>query len=219
MGVLTVKTPPTVEPISLKEAKDHLAITFDDHDAMVQGQIRAARRNLEWKYDRAFLTQTLVLTLDRFDQSKWISESFYGVSPSTWAMGLGVTWSMIELRPPVQSITSITYLDPSGATQTLASANYTLDPGSEGSEARVYPALNKIWPVVALAPAAIRIEFVAGFASPGLVPDDWKAALLLYLGHLYANREQVVADARVVAVSLPMGVDALMGGYGQVLMR
>lgn len=218
MATLSVKTHPAIEPISLTEAKAHLRVTFDDDDALIQGRLRAARRHLEWKYNRAFITQTLVLTLDRFDRGKWLSESFYGIAPATWVMGLGVTWSMIELRPPVQSITSITYADPSGVTQTLAASGYTLDPGSEASAGRVYPALNKIWPAVALTPSSIRIEFVTGFATPGLVPDDWKSAVLLYLGHLYENREQVVVDARAVAISLPDGVDALMGGYGEVLL-
>lgn len=218
MAVLSVKTPPAVEPVSLAEAKDHLAISFDDHDAMIQGMLRAARRNLEWTVNRAMLTQTLVLTLDRFDRAPWATESFYGISPTTWSIGLGVTWSMIELRSPVQSIGSITYTDPSGVTQTLDPSLYGLDKGSEASPGRVFPALNKIWPVVALMPAPIRIEFTAGFSMPEAVPDDWKAAVKLYLGHLYANREQVIADARAAAIQLPMGVETLMGAYGQALM-
>lgn len=221
MGVISVVTPPTVEPLTLDEAKQHLAVTFTDHDTMIQGMVRAARRNLEVMYGRAMLTQSLALTLDRFNQARWAQESYYGSAPATW-MGygaLGVTWSVIELRSPVRSITSITYLDPAGVTQTLASTAYAFDPGSESSPGRVYPALGRTWPAVALAPASVRVEWVAGFALPEQVPDDWKAAVALYLGHLYANREQVVADARAVAVSLPMGVEALMGNYGQVLMR
>lgn len=218
MAVLSVKTPPAVEPVSLAEAKSHLAISFDDHDAMLQGMLRAARRNLEWTYNRSMITQTLVLGLDRFDRGAWATESFYGISPTTWSIGLGVTWSMIELRSPVQQINSITYTDPAGVTQTLDPALYGLDPGSEASPGRVFPALNKIWPIVALAPSVIKIETVAGFAGPEQVPDDWKAAVKLYLGHLYANREQVIADARAAAIQLPMGVEALMGAYGRVLL-
>ncbi len=219
MARLTVKTPPTVEPITLAEAKQHLRVTFTDEDAAIQGYIRAARRNLERVYNRAFITQSLVLGLDLFARSSWLSEPLWGWQPAVWAAGLSVWWSALELRPPVQSITSVTYLDPSGVTQTLASSEYSFDPGAEATPGRIYPALNKTWPAVALVPNAIQIEYVAGFTKPELVPDDWKSAVKLYVGHLYENREQVVVDARVAAIELPMGVQMLMGAYGELLAR
>jgi Phage gp6-like head-tail connector protein len=219
MGVLSVKTQPTIEPVTIDEAKLHLRVDTSDDDALILGQIKAARRHLEWTYNRAMLTQSLVLTLDSFDSRKWTSEAFYGVSPATWSLGLGVTWSMIELRPPVQSITSVKYTDPSGVQQTLASSGYAFDPGSEQSTGRIFPALNKIWPAVGLTPAAVSIEFVAGFTSADLVPEDWKAATKLMLGALYENREEEVVDIRVASINLKSGLDALMGPYTAVLLR
>lgn len=219
MGVLSVKTAPTIEPVTLVEAKAHLYVTIDDDNDLINGLIRAARRHLEWRYNRAMLTQSLVLTLDSFDPRQWTSEAFYGVSPSTWSLGVGVSWSMLELRPPVQSITSVTYTDPSGVPQTLSSSGYAFDAGSEAASGRIYPALNKIWPAVALMPESVKIEWLAGFTSPALVPDDWKEAVKLLVGHFYANREQVVSDSRAVAIELPFGVQVLMGAYAPVLLR
>lgn len=219
MGVLSVKAGPTVEPISVDEGKAHLRVDFTDDDLLIASQIRASRRHLEWMYDRAMLTQTLVLTLDSFDTADWTSQSFYGVSPATWSLGLGVTWSIIPLRPPVQTINSITYVDPSGVTQTLAANMYRFDAGSENASGRVFPDLNKIWPVVGLTPAAIKIETVAGFTGPEKVPDDWKAGIKLMLGTLYENREDEQMDVRATAVSLKRDLDALMAPYRPVLIR
>jgi hypothetical protein len=214
---LSIKTPPALEPIPLSEMKQHLRVDFSDDDATIQGYLRAARLQLERKYNRAMLTQSLLLTLDSFDPTRWTADSFYGISPSTWSLGLGVSWSMIELRPPVQSITSVTYTDPSGTTQTLPSSGYSFEAGSDSATGRIFPALNKIWPAVGLTPGAVKIEWVAGYTTPDLVPEDWRAAVKLFVGHLYENRQAVVAEGRVVAVEIPLGVDALMGGVRPML--
>lgn len=218
MGVTSVKTAPAVEPVGLSEIKDHLAISFTEHDSMLQGMLRAARRNLEWTYERAMITQTLVLTLDRFDRAAWEGRTFWGVAPQTWALGLSITWSILEVRSPVQQINSITYIDTAGVTQTMATSDYSFAAGSEASVGRVYPILNKVWPAVAPIPAAVKVEYVAGYTTPELVPDDWKAAIKLYVGHLYANREQVIADARAAAIVLPYGIEELMGRYAPGLL-
>lgn len=217
MGTLSVKTQPTLEPVTLAEAKAHLRVDYTDEDALIQGLVRASRRYLEWTYNRAMITQSLVLTMDSFDPRLWTSESFYGISPITWALGIGVSWSMIELRPPVQSITSVKYLDPTGAQQTFT--DYAFDAGSEEATGRIFPKLNKIWPVVGLTPASVTIEWVAGFAGPEAVPDDWKSALKLLLGALFENREEELMDVRAAATSLKTGLEALMGNYRMPLMR
>jgi uncharacterized phiE125 gp8 family phage protein len=134
--------------------------------------------------------------------------------PTGW---MQATASVIELRPPVSSIVSVTYTDPSGNAQTLAASGYLLDGASE--PARLVPALGKVWPVTGPVPGAVKIQYVTGATSSDLVPDDMKAAVKLYLGELYQNREDVIVDTRIVALSLPDGVDALMAPYRVFLAR
>lgn len=225
MPSLVVKSggEPKVEPISLAEAKAHLRVDITDDDAVIQNYIRAARTNLERVYDVAFITQSLVLGRDYFP-------NVYGVgfSPSS-GWWLGSTWlaqydlqqlryGYIDLpRWPTQSVTSVTYLDPTGAAQTWASSNYLLDADSRPS--RLTLNLGKTFPATAPLPGAVKVEVVAGHTIPELVPDDWKSALKLYLGELYENREDTIVDTRIIAVDIPKGVDYLMAPFAPVLVR
>lgn len=187
--------------------------------------IRGARKKLESTYSRSYITQSLVLGLDRFVQPGTPTPAYGyplvgmynwgpgGVSPWGW---MQPSWSVINLRPPVQSITSITYTDPSGTSQTLSATNYVLDKSEPG---RVFPGLNKIWPVTAFIPGCIAIEFISGYTDPRLVPDNMRSALMLTLGTLYENREQTVIGTRLMAVELPEGVADLMADYAPDLVR
>jgi hypothetical protein len=222
---LTVKTAPTIEPVTLDEMKLHLRVDFNDDDSLITTMIKSARHNIESKYYVTYISQSLVLGLDRFIQPGTTVPSYgypmmglYGWGPGIGPWGwMTPTWSAIDLRPPVQSITSITYVDPSGNTQTLASSGYTLATGTPG---RVFPAINKIWPATAVGiPGAVSIEFISGVATADLVPDDWKEAIKLAVGSTYENREQTVIGTRLVAITLPDGIDGLMGSSGPMLVR
>ena len=222
---LTVKTAPLVEPLSLAQAKAFLRVGIDDDDAVIQDLIRASREKIEWTYNRSFMTQSLVLGLDRFVQPGTPTPAYGyplvgmynwgpgGMSPWGW---MQPSWSVINLRPPVQSITSITYTDPSGAVQTLNAANYTLDKSEPG---RVFPALNKIWPVTAFIPGCVAIEFISGSTDPNLIPDRMKQALRLTLAANYENREEYLIGTRLMVVELPEGVSELMAAYAPDLVR
>jgi uncharacterized phiE125 gp8 family phage protein len=192
---IIVKVAPTVEPISLERAKAHLRVDVTDDDALIQDQIRAARRFLERRYDRALLTQTLVRGLDAFPMVCW--------APGGWMQ------PVIELRPPVQSVTSVTYLDTVGATQTLAPATYFLDKDSEPG--RLALNIGKSWPATAPLPNAVLVEWLAGATNPDLVEPDIQQANLFVLGHLYENRETVITGT--ISKAIELGVDELMRSY------
>jgi hypothetical protein len=222
MPSLIVKTPPAIEPVYLGEVKAHLRVDFDDDDALIQDFTRAARVSLETKYDVAMITQSLVLGRDYFPNVFGLG---YTPSPQWW---LGPSWAgqydseelrygFISLRGPVQSITSVTYLDSTGASQIWPSSNYVLD--ADSTPGRMFLALNKTFPTTAPLPGAVKVEWVAGYTRPELVPDDMKTAVKLLIGEYYENRENVVVDTRVVAMPIPDGVDALMAPYGTPLLR
>lgn len=61
-------------------------------------------------------------------------------------------------------------------------------------------------------PEEMAAAVLAGDAGddPILVDDAIRAAILLTLGHLYRNREDVVAGQSAGAVALPLGARALL---------
>lgn len=180
---LKLITGPTVEPLTLAEAKLHLRVDGSDEDALITPLITAARRMAEQRSGRALCSQTWELALDAFPAS---------------AIALPL--------PPSQSITSIKYLDPAGAEQTLASDQYALD--NYGSQHWVLPAQDVTWPDTLDAANAVKVRFVAGYGAAADVPADIRAWLLLAIGTLYARRETVV-DGQ--AAELP-------GGFWQSLL-
>ena len=213
MSEFQVVTPPAQEPLLLADAKAHLRVDGTADDALILQKIRACRFHLERQYDIALITQTLQLNLDSFPYW-WLwrggSTNYYN-----WWLDQAY-YTQLLLRPPVQSITSVTYTDPSGNPQTMSAADYVLD--TNNRPARLVPALNKQWPATAIGTINVAaVKFVAGYgAADTNVPDDIKEALMMLLGHFYENREQVVTDARVAAITMPLGVDQLMEPYAGI---
>ena len=204
---LIVTVPPAVEPISVADAKNFLKVDFADDDSLISTLITAARERVESASYHRLITQTLQLTLDWFP---WGNNSWYF---NGYGYGWGRDhWPVIELEPPAQSITSVTYLDPSGALQTLNSSVYRLDPNSRPS--RLTPALNQIWPATAQEMAAVTVTYVCGFGSTSAsVPAKLLQGMRMLLGHYYDNRAQVMIGTRLVAIESPEGFDDLMASY------
>ena len=202
-----VITPPAQEPVLLADAKQHLRVDTTADDLYIEGLITACRFHLEQQYDIALITQTLQLNLDYFPYW-WL---WRGSSTNTYSWWADQAWyTQILLRGPVQSIGSVKYTDPSGNPQTLSSSVYSLDQYSRPG--RLCPARNQMWPATAQATVnAVQVQFTTGFGPADTdVPGDIKAALKMLLGHFYENREEVVTDARVAAIQMPIGVDRIM---------
>lgn len=182
-----VITAPAVEPITLAEAQVHLRVDSSDEDDDIEARIIAARIQCENISHRAFVTQTLEVTLDQ------------------WPCG-----DVIQLpRPPLASITSITYIDSDGNSTVMSSSLYFADTASEPG--RLALKYGQSWPTVTLRPyAGIAIRYVAGYGLAASVPENYKQAVKLMLGHLYENRESVVVAQGVNIQTLPMGLDALL---------
>jgi uncharacterized phiE125 gp8 family phage protein len=160
---LELKTAPTHEPITLEEAKDHLRVDGTDDDALISDLITAARKRAEKFQRRAFITQTWTVFLDEFP-----------------------VWIRLP-KPPLQSVTSVKYLDTDGVQQTLASADYRVD--TKSVPARITPAWNESWPSTRAVTNAVEIEMVVGYGAATVVPEEARAAIKIYLGGLYENRE------------------------------
>lgn len=178
----TIVTAPTVEPLTLSELIEQL--NLDDDSAQLENltaYLQAVRQHVERIAGVAMLTQTLEWTLDG-----WPSPT--RANP----------WGGIRLpRPPVQSVTSVKYVDTDGVEQTWAASNYTLN--TREVPARIDRAYNVSWPSIRAQPNAITIRYIAGYTSAGLIPADLRAALRLAVGSLYEYREDLLADAPAVS--------------------
>lgn len=183
---LVVLTGPSEEPITLSDVKDHLRITDDDsQDILLTGYITAAREQVEDYLKRALITQTIE---EYFD---------YGF-PNVFYLE----------RNSVLSVTSITYTDGAGSTQTVSSSDYVLD--NKSQQARVYPTYGSSWPSPRSERNAVKITYQAGYGGRNDVPNSIKNALLLLVGSYDRNRE---ATAPVQLHEIPFGIKSLLSSY------
>lgn len=160
---------PAVEPVSLDEAKSHCVIEHDNDDVLLAGMILAGRRWVEQFVRRQLITATW----------KKVVHSF----PS----------GPIRLPyPPLQSVSSITYLDDSGESTVLSSSLYQVDAVSVPG--LVVPAPGETWPGTEAGRLnAVEIEYLAGYGDHSShVPEELRLAILQLVGHWYENRETVV---------------------------
>lgn len=168
-----VITPPVVEPLTRAEAKQHIGISYTHNDALVDSAIMQAREFCEGYQRRKFVTQTLDLYLDDFPACGCIE--FTDCSP-------------------VQSITSIKYIDSEGTEHTVDSSDYELDDVSFVN--RVTLAYGKEWPNVILKPTnGVIVRFVAGYptttstddppVTTPQVPESIKWAMAFHIKSIY----------------------------------
>jgi len=186
-------TAPAATPVSLAQAKAHLRVEHSDDDYLITGLIEAVTARLDgWVgiLGRALVTQT------------W-RQDFSGF-PSGPLLRLPLH--------PVASVTSVTYVDAAGATQTLSASLYRFTVDALG------PVLVRddtaLWPATDARPAAVSVTFVCGTA-PSHVPGAIKAAMLLMIGDLYRFTESAVAGS-VGEVPMPVSVQALLEPYRRV---
>lgn len=195
MNSLKLITGPTEYPVSLDEAKEHLRVVDSDEDVLIQAFIKAATQYCEEYSGRSMFSQTFDLYVDQFP----VTGSPY---PS----------SIILPRSPLIEVTGVFYRDSADAEQTFGTSNYYVD--SAGEPPRISLVGSGSWPTTRSGDNAVRIRFRAGHVdnsnSPatGETPEIIRAAILLMLGHLYANRETVVIGQ--TAIELPLGVKALL---------
>jgi uncharacterized phiE125 gp8 family phage protein len=188
-----VVTPPSVEPLTLAEAKAHCAVssTFIGDDALLTGMIAAARRQAEHKTGTAIIRQELELTLDAFPPD-----------------------SLSLQRGPALTVTWVKYYDASGVEQTLSPSAYTLDAAVQPGF--LLPAYNTEWPDTLDSANAVRVRYYSGMAEDSTgVPEDLRSWMLLMVGAYYRNRE---AFAQGVTVAELPGrfVESLLDPYTRV---
>lgn len=158
--------PPTVEPVTLAELKEHLRVLHTDEDALIASYGFAARRAVEARGGLALMMQQWRLRLDR--------------APT----------GMIALpRGPAFSVDAVAIESRAGALTPVDPDLYDFDPGPVGRlVARGY------WPHSDRRIAGVRIDFTAGWATPADAPEELRLAVKLLAAHFYENRENASAE-------------------------
>ncbi len=176
---LTLDTAPaSLADSMLQDVCDHLrqVAALDDSPAVEPADLAHIERLTEsavalldgpnGKLRRALLTQTWTATFDYFCID-------------------------LPLRlPPVQSVTSVKYVNVDGDLTTLNPSAYRLT-GAQSWDPVVSPAYGTTWPETRDQAEAVTVEFVAGYGEAADVPREIMQAIRLLVAEWYAEREAV----------------------------
>lgn len=158
------------EPLDTAAARSQCNLTHDPPELLEW--IVAARRQVE--RDAALVCYTGTFTSKR-DQFGWLDR-----------------FELPDIRP-ITSITSITYLDTAGATQTLDASSYVLSTSAIMPYVRL--AYGESWPSVRGDGDGITVTFVAGHASVAVIPAEVKTAVKLALHVMFLQQSEQFAEA------------------------
>lgn len=182
-----VTAQPATEPVSAAEAKAQAHIEADDtdFDTELNGYIAAARDHVEAYTGTKLVTQTVSLRCS--------------------------SWCDLERLPvaPLQSVTSVTYLDSDGVEQTLAASVYESVLVGLVPQIRLKP--NQSWPAIRAVSDAIRVVAVAGYGAASDVPKAVTQAMLLLIGDWFAAREDSIVGS--IVNSMPNASAALLSNH------
>lgn len=224
MTALNLVTPPTVEPVLIDEAKKHLRIDYADEDDQITDGLATARERVEFETGRQLITATWELWLDTVPgfpagHPDGLGSVGFDTASSRW-----LDWSLWWDRgfidvpcAPLVSVVSITYVDPSGVTQTWDPTLYQVvkPAGPRAARGRIRPAYGQSWPVTRDQLASIVVQFTAGYGTTGAaVPFMLRRAIKLLVGDLFEHREDtIVTKSRSTVLPLPYGVAQIMSQY------
>lgn len=191
MGRLKQITAPVNLPLGWDgELDTHLRVDSTDEMARILDMlVPAAVSWVESQTNRALITQTWRLDLDGFPGS---------VCDPCFQWDENGYWYIRVPKPPLQSVTSITYVDPDGAAQTMSAgaSGYTAEVEStpispKCPPGRIYLSYGVTqWPQTRVQPNAVSITFVCGYGAEGKhVPAPLRESMCLVIGDSYEHRE------------------------------
>ena len=159
---------PTQEPLSVDDVKDDLGINTTDHDAKLRRYIVEGRNLAEKTLGRALITQTITYKIDEFPYDDEIYLP----------------------RPPLISVTSVSYIDSTGTTQTFT--NYSTDTTSQPG--RIYLNYGVDWPSTQDIENAITIVYQAGYGDASSIPQNILGGIMLYVQERFYQSDSKYAE-------------------------
>jgi uncharacterized phiE125 gp8 family phage protein len=188
---IDVVTPPTIEPVTLAEAKAQSRVTDTAQDALIAAYIAAARQHVESITGLALVEQQWRVSFDRFEYPLNLP-------------GGRVNGTLV-----------VEYDDKNGDTQSIVEGGYKLDK----IKGRLFPLPGASWPVTLCEPGAVRVTYTLGApVDSGTVAIDprAKAAILMLAAELFENREASIAASGVTTFAENPAVDRLLSGLTTV---
>jgi uncharacterized phiE125 gp8 family phage protein len=174
---------------SLADAKTHCRVYHTQDDSYLTTLILAATDAIERETRRALINRTFAYQLEAFPAN-----------------------GVIELpRSPLQSVTSVTYVDSAGASQTLSAGDYVAY--SVNGIGRVQLKSTAAWPSTqGTGGLDVTVTFVAGYgAAAANVPALLRQAVLLQTAHLYDTRAPI--NIGNIVNEIPRTVERLIVQY------
>jgi uncharacterized phiE125 gp8 family phage protein len=169
MGRLVLVTPATSRLITLDQAKLHCRCQHEAENDLFVGWIKSAEAYCQSYTSMALLTSTW----------RWIGSEFPTLDDEDAPIDL--------LIGPVQSISSVSYVDRNAVDQVLATDEYQLE---NGLVPKLYPGVDDTWPATQAGNvSAVTVQMIAGYTDANLVPAQFSQAILLIVGAHYMNRE------------------------------
>jgi len=162
---LKVYSAPAIEPVTVAQVKLSAHISHAVEDTLIEAWIKSGRELAEGYQRRAYITQTIDLSLD-----SWPCDPFF------------------VPRSPLQTVTHIKYYDTDGTEYTVSAADYYVD--TAGEPGRIGLTYGTTWPTTVLRPInGISVRFVAGYGlTAATVPQNVIDAILLYCTFRNENR-------------------------------
>lgn len=187
---LVLTSGPSVEPITLDEAKSFLRVDGNDEDTLISSLITAARIHVEVSLSQGLITQSWSYLVD------------------SWPATRELTLTM----KPIQSIAEIVTYNQNDVATTYAADNYDVDILSD--RARIFIKNASVPPAPGRYANGIEIKMVVGYGSLASdVPEPIRQALRLLVTHWFENREPVMFGQS--ALQVPNSIESLLSPYSQ----
>jgi len=170
--VLRVTTAPASEPVTVDEVKTHSRISGTDQDTQIAKWIKSGRELAEQYQRRAYTTQTIELSFDKFPLTPFCLP-----------------------RSPISEVTEMKYYETDNTEVVVYNSsvpvdtndNYLIDVDSE--PARITMAYGYTFPTSVLREInSFKVTYIAGKDSADDVEENVKDAIMLYCDWRYENR-------------------------------
>lgn len=163
---------PAISVVEFEDVVKQVELPSDDstHTGHLERSINAAIADAERHTRRAFITQTWRLSLREFPTRIYLP------------------------RPPLQSVTSIVYVNASGSLTTLSPSLYQIS--TDASPGFIEPAYGQSWPSIRSETVdPIKITYVAGFGDDSEdIPAQYKNLIYELVAFRFMNRGDTDQD-------------------------
>lgn len=178
-----LKTAASSPVLPLIDAKLQLRVDPDitDDDALIESLVLQATDYAEKRTRQPLVTQTWTAFADRF-------------------------CDLMELKPNLQNIVAVKYIDADGVLQTLDASVYNTD--TQSLVGAIYLAYGQSWPSVRCERHAVQIEFTCGYEAADKIPNTIISAIKLLITDYYEFRGSAVIGS--ISSEVPISVDRLL---------